>query len=48
MKERKSKRHWGLAVLRDSTRTAAAADDQYMGLWINGASEEVYLSYLLA
>ncbi|KAJ7351560.1 hypothetical protein DFH08DRAFT_806279 [Mycena albidolilacea] len=47
-KERKSKRNWGLAVLRDSARTAAAADDQYIGLWINGASEEVYLSYLLA
>jgi hypothetical protein len=47
-KERKSKRHWGLAVLRDSARTAATADNQYIGLWINGASEDVYLSYLLA
>ncbi|KAJ7302832.1 hypothetical protein DFH08DRAFT_826296 [Mycena albidolilacea] len=45
-KERKSKRHWGLAVLRDSIRNAAAADDQYIGLWINRASEDIYLSYL--
>jgi hypothetical protein len=31
-KERKSKRYWGLAVLRDSARTAATTDDQYIGL----------------
>jgi hypothetical protein len=47
-KERKSKRSWGLVALKDSAQTAAAADDQYIGLWINGTSEDVYLSYLLA
>ncbi|KAJ7355477.1 hypothetical protein DFH08DRAFT_954953 [Mycena albidolilacea] len=47
-KERKSKQNWGLPVLKDSALTATAADDQFIGLWINGASEDVYLSYLLA
>jgi hypothetical protein len=48
VKERKSKRNWGLPVLKDSALTATAADDQFIGLWINRASEDIYLSYLLA
>jgi hypothetical protein len=35
-------------LLRNRSRTAGAADNQYIGLWINGTSEDVYPSYLLA
>ncbi|KAJ7363861.1 hypothetical protein DFH08DRAFT_949493 [Mycena albidolilacea] len=45
-KERISKGPLGTAALREAARGAVAADDQYIGVWINGASEDVYYAYL--
>jgi hypothetical protein len=45
-KERISKGLLGTAVLREAARGAVAANDQYIGVWINGASEDVYYTYL--
>jgi hypothetical protein len=46
LKERISKGLLGTVALKEAARGAIAANDQYIGVWINGVSEDVYLSYL--
>jgi hypothetical protein len=47
-KEQISKWLLGTSMLKEAARGAVATNEQYIRVWINGTTEDVYLSYLLA